>query len=120
MAIFDDDEVRPDGLSVRRLRHERGWSPRRLVDAISSASFASTGVRRTITPNLLTGIEERNEPIPYEILCLVSDGFDCDPIDLLLPEDFDEQGDDPNETGGADGADGADEAAGRKSANRHG
>ena len=36
--MFDDDEgVRPDGLSVRRLRHERGWSPRRLVDAIEHA-----------------------------------------------------------------------------------
>jgi transcriptional regulator with XRE-family HTH domain len=85
----DEDGVRPDGHTVRRLRHERGWSPRHLVDAIERANLESTGVRRTITPNVLSAIEERNERVPYETLCLVSAGFDCDPIDLLLTDQDD-------------------------------
>ncbi len=81
----DDDArpVRPNGLAVRRLRHERGWSPRALIVAIRAASESATGVPRTITPILLAGIEDRDETIPYDTLCLVADGFDCDPIDLL-------------------------------------
>jgi hypothetical protein len=75
--------VVPVGLVVRRLRHERGWPPRALIDAIGEASFRSTGLRETISPNLLAGIEERNERIPYGTLCLLAAGLDCDPIDLL-------------------------------------
>jgi transcriptional regulator with XRE-family HTH domain len=84
----DDDarRVRPDGLSVRRLRHERGWSPRDLVVAIERASIVATGVPQTITPNLLSGIEEHNEPISFATLRLVASGFDCDVVDLLLEE----------------------------------
>lgn len=82
----DDDRmarVTPAGLVVRRLRHERGWPPRDLIAAIEEASFRSSGQRETITPNLLSGIEERNEPVPYETLCLVAAGLGCDPIDIL-------------------------------------
>lgn len=83
--MLDDPQrrVRPDGLSVRRLRHERGWSPRDLVDAIGCASERATGIRETITPNELSWIEEHCEMIPYATLCLVADGLDCDPVDIL-------------------------------------
>lgn len=75
--------VTPAGLVVRRLRHEHGWPPRELIVAIGEASYRSNGQRETITPNLLAGIEERNEPVPYETLCLVAAGLGCDPIDIL-------------------------------------
>jgi DNA-binding Xre family transcriptional regulator len=74
--------VRPNGLSVRRMRHERGWAPRDLIDAIGIASERASGIRETITPNLLIGIEEHDEPIPYATLCLVADGLDCDPAEI--------------------------------------
>ena len=74
--------VRPDGLTVRRLRHENGWSPRELVDAIGDASERASGIRETITPNLLIGIEEHSEKIPYATLCLIADGLDCDPAEI--------------------------------------
>ncbi len=76
-------KVTPAGLVVRRLRHERGWPPRTLIAAIGEASFRASGLRHTITPNLLAGIEERNERVPYDTLCLVAGGLDCDPIDIL-------------------------------------
>lgn len=79
--------VLPDGRAVRRLRHERGWSPRQLVTAIGDASLRSTGLRDTITPNLLAGIEDRGERIAYDTLCLIAAGFGCDPVDLLPPPD---------------------------------
>jgi DNA-binding Xre family transcriptional regulator len=75
--------VRPNGLSVRRLRHEKGWSPRQLVDAIGVASERASGIRETITPNLLSGVEERWESIPRTTLRLIADGLDCDPADIL-------------------------------------
>jgi hypothetical protein len=75
--------VRPDGNEVRRRRHERGWSPRDLVDAIRETSRAATGLPATISPDLLRGIEEENEPVPYATLCMVAAGLGCDPIDLL-------------------------------------
>jgi hypothetical protein len=82
---MDDEKqlVRPDGLSIRRRRHERSWAPRDLVDAIGKASIVATGLRETITPNLLQGIEEQNEPIPYTTLRMVARGLDCDPVDIL-------------------------------------
>lgn len=86
--MFDEDEaVRPDGLSVRRRRHDHGWSPRELVAAIATACEVATGNRQTITPNLLMAIEEQSEPIPYGTLCLVADGLGCDPVDILPTED---------------------------------
>jgi len=85
----NDPHVRPSGQNVRRLRHEHGWSPRDLVEAIAVASERASGIRRSITPNLLSGIEEKSEKIPYATLCLVADGLDCDPIDILAPENVD-------------------------------
>ena len=75
--------VTPAGLVVRRLRHERGWPPRALIEAIGEAHFRATGLRETITPNLLSGIEEQNERVPYDTLCMVAGGLGCDPIDIL-------------------------------------
>ncbi|MBW1884257.1 MAG: helix-turn-helix domain-containing protein [Deltaproteobacteria bacterium] len=78
--------VQPDGLTVRRRRHERGWSLRDLVLAIESACFSASGLRRTLTPNQIEAIEERAERISYDSLLLLADGLDCDPADLLAPE----------------------------------
>ena len=77
------DLVLLDGLSVRRRRHARGWSPRDLVVAIESASLTSSGLRRSLSPNQIEAIEERSERIPYELVLLLADGLDCDPIDLI-------------------------------------
>jgi len=75
--------VRLDGLVVRRLRHDHGWSPRDLVTEIERACFDASGLRRTLTPNQIEAIEERAERITYDQLCLLADGLDCDPIDLV-------------------------------------
>jgi len=89
MPDEDQRRIRPNGLTIRRLRHEQGWSPRDLLEAISEASERATGIRRTLSPNLLSGIEEHCEVIPYATLTLIADGLDCDPVDL-----FDADGDD--------------------------
>lgn len=80
----DEDErlVMPDGLSVRRMRHEHSWSPRELLAAMERASMVATGVPETITPNLLQHIEEQSERIPYSTLCLLARALDCDPVDI--------------------------------------
>lgn len=80
----DEDEqlVMPDGLTVRRMRHEHSWSPRELVAAIERASLIASGLRMTITPNLLQHIEEKSERIPYTTLCLLARALDCDPADI--------------------------------------
>lgn len=75
--------IRPNGLAIRRRRHDQGWSPRELAGAIENASFNSSGLRRTLTPNLLNAIEEQGELISYDQLLLLADGFDCDPVDLI-------------------------------------
>jgi hypothetical protein len=85
MTSEQEDRVRPNGQQVRRLRHEQGWSPRDLVAAIAEASERATGIRTSITPSLLSGVEEKWEIIPYETLCLIADGLDCDPVDILEP-----------------------------------
>jgi hypothetical protein len=54
-----------------------------LIDAIGEASYRASGQRETITPHLLAGIEERNEAVPYDTLCLVAAGLGCDPVDIL-------------------------------------
>jgi hypothetical protein len=77
------DLVLLDGLSVRRRRHANGWSPRDLVVAIESACFQASGRRRSLSPNQIEAIEERAERIPYELVLLLADGLDCDPIDLI-------------------------------------
>ena len=99
--MYEDDQlVRPDGLSVRRLRHERGWSPRALISEIERVRFAATGLRETITPYELTGIEEHDEAISYSTLCLVSDAFDCDPIDLVRENQQDDEPEEDKRPGG--------------------
>lgn len=80
--------VQLDGLAVRRRRHDHGWSPRDLVTAIEEASFASSGLRRTLTPNQIAAIEERAERISYASLLLLADGLDCDPVDLLAADEM--------------------------------
>ncbi|MHA7836546.1 MAG: helix-turn-helix domain-containing protein [bacterium] len=75
--------VRPDGLAVRRRRHDHGWSLRDLVREIEAASLQASGLRRTLTPSQIEAIEERGERIPYETLWLLADGLDCDPSDLI-------------------------------------
>jgi hypothetical protein len=80
--------VQPDGLAVRRRRHDHGWSPRDLVLAISNASFDSSGLRRTLTPNQIQAIEERAERISYGALLLLAGGLDCDPVDLLATSEM--------------------------------
>jgi len=75
--------VRLDGLAVRRRRHDHGWSPRDLVTAIQDASFVASGLRRTLTPNQIQAIEEREERISYADLLLLADGLACDPSDLI-------------------------------------
>jgi transcriptional regulator with XRE-family HTH domain len=75
--------VNPDGLSIRRFRHARKWSPREFVTAIGRAHHIATGLTETISPNLLQHIEEKNERIPYKTLCMIARGLDCDPTDLL-------------------------------------
>ena len=52
------------------------------MHAIGRASIVATGLPDTITPNLLLGIEEQNERIPYTTLCMLARGLDCDPIDI--------------------------------------
>jgi len=82
-AEADEEWVRPDGLSIRRRRHLRQWSPREFVAAIGRAHRVASGLSETISPNLLQFIEEKNERIPYETLCMIARGLDCDPADLI-------------------------------------
>ena len=87
----DNRRVRPDGLGIRGRRHDPGWSPRDLVNAIGRARTRETGVWETITPNLLRGIEEQSEDIPYDTLCMVAAGLDCNPAELLAWDDGDDR-----------------------------
>ena len=82
---YDDARpVRPNGLAIRQLRRDRGWSRRDLLEAIAEATLRETGIRETISPNLLEGIEEGNEAIPYSTLCRIASGLDCEPVELLV------------------------------------
>ena len=80
--------VLADGLAVRRRRHDRGWSPRQLVLEIERASFESSGLRRTLTPNQIEAVEERAERISYDDLLLLADGLGCDPADLIAEGEY--------------------------------
>jgi len=90
---FGDDgsPVRPRGSVIRRLRHERGWSPGALLDAVARASRTATGIARTLTPVELARIEDQDQRVSYDVLCLLADGFDCDPIDLLADPTSDDE-----------------------------
>lgn len=83
--------VRPDGLAIRRRRHDNGWSPRELVVAIETASINASGLRRSLTPSQLKAIEEQGERISYDQLLLLADGLDCDPADLIAEGEFSNQ-----------------------------
>jgi transcriptional regulator with XRE-family HTH domain len=76
--------VRPDGLAIQRTRRDRGWSRRDLIDAIGEAALRATGIRETISQNLLEAIEEGNEAIPYSTLCRIAAGLDREPVELLV------------------------------------
>lgn len=91
MNFDDQEEIRPDGLAVRRRRHEHGWSARDLVEAIGDACERASGNRQTITPNLLKAVEEQGERIPYSVLCLIADGLGCDPVDIIPVPTADEE-----------------------------
>ena len=81
---YDDRRpIRPDGLAIRRLRRDRGWSRRKLLEAIAEATLRETGVRETISPNLLEAVEEQGEAIPYSTLCRIASGLDCEPVQLV-------------------------------------
>jgi len=79
-------QVRPDGLAIRGLRHERGWSPRDLAAAITTAECRATGRPATIAPRVLLAVEERNAAVSYATLCLIAAGLDCNPIEILLED----------------------------------
>ena len=83
----DKRPIRPDGLAIRRLRRDRGWSRRDLLAAIAEATLCETGIRETISTNLLEGIEEGNEPVPYSTLCRIASGLDCEPVELVAEPD---------------------------------
>jgi transcriptional regulator with XRE-family HTH domain len=75
--------VRPDGLAIRRIRRDRGWSRRDLIDAIAESALRATGIRETISQNLLEAIEEGSEAIPYSTLCRIAAGLDREPVELV-------------------------------------
>ena len=83
MSFDDDAPVTPDGMAIRRMRRVRGWSRRAFVEAIGDASVRESGVRATITQNLLEHVEESGEPISYTDLCRIAAGLDCNPMELV-------------------------------------
>ncbi len=89
--VSDPDDarlVRPDGLAIRGLRHERGWSPRDLAAAIAEAERTANGRGAIIAPRVLVAVEERNAPIAYATLCLIAAGLDCNPVEVVLEDPF--------------------------------
>lgn len=81
---FDGGQlVSADGPAIRRRRRARGWSRRELSAAIAEAARRATGLSESVSPNLLAGVEERGESIPYTTLCLIAGGLDCNPVELL-------------------------------------
>jgi len=91
-AADDETPVRTDGLAMRGRRHARGWSLRDLVEAIGDASERETGLRETLTPNVLRSMEERNARVPFATLRLVAAGLDCNPVELVAGESEEEAG----------------------------
>ena len=86
VAFEDDSPVRPDGMEIRRRRRAQGWSRREFVVVMAAARERESGLRETISVNLLEGMEESSETVPYETLCRVASGLDCNPIELLREE----------------------------------
>ncbi len=87
MSFDDASPITPDGVGIRRRRRRRGWSRRTFVAEIAEASFRESGLRETISPHLLEGIEETNERVPYGTLCRIAAGLDCNPVELLLEDE---------------------------------
>ena len=84
MSAFDDDQtVTPDGTAIRRMRRRQGLSRRAFVRVVADVSFRESGLRETISVNLLEGMEEANEAVPYATLCRVAAGLDADPVILV-------------------------------------
>jgi len=84
MGTFDDDQiVTPDGTAIRRMRRQRGLSRRDFVRHMGDVNVRESGLRETISVNLLEGIEEANERVPYATLCRVAAGLDADPVHLV-------------------------------------
>ncbi len=94
MSRFEDGTpIIPDGVSIRRIRRDHGWSRKVMVRRIAEATERESGIRQSISQNLLEGIEEGNERIPYSVLCMVATGLDLNPIEILLePEDEEPHG----------------------------
>ena len=46
------------------------------------------GIAETIAPRLIQGIEEENETVSYAVVCLIAGGLDCNPVELVLPEEL--------------------------------
>ena len=84
MSFGDEAPITPDGRRIQRMRRARGWSRRALLDAIAEASVRESGLRQTVSPDLLEGIEEANERVPYPTLCRIAAGLDCNPVELVL------------------------------------
>ena len=86
MAFDDDDTIRPDGLGIRRRRRGRGWSRADLTDAIDQRTREATGRKEPLSRNLLQGIEETNERVPYAVVSRIALALDCNPVELVLPD----------------------------------
>ncbi len=88
MSAFDDDQtVTPDGTAIRGMRRKLGLSRRAFVRIVADACFRESGLRETVSINLLEGMEEANEPVPYAIVCRIAAGLDADPIVLVHEPD---------------------------------
>lgn len=84
MSGFDDDQtVTPDGTAIRRMRRKQGLSRRAFVRVVADVSFRESGLYESVSVNLLEGMEETNEPVPYAVLCRVAAGLDADPVVLV-------------------------------------
>jgi hypothetical protein len=87
MSAFDDDDpVVPDGLGIRRRRRALGLSRGDLVAAIEARSREASGRAESVSRDLLRGIEEADERVPYGVLGLISLGLGCNPVELLRDE----------------------------------
>ena len=66
------------GARVTLLERQRDF-----VRMLAARSRERTGLRGALSRNLLQGIEETNERVPYGTLCLIALGLDCNPVELL-------------------------------------
>jgi hypothetical protein len=84
---YDDaTPVRPDGLTIRRLRRELGLSRAGLSERIARRSREATGRTESVSRNVLQHVEEAGERVSYATLCLIALGLDCNPMEILAAE----------------------------------